>query len=417
MFSNHVELNVNISCRRVCSLNWNASEISERRDNSSSEEEEEDDVILRNTGDAKKLKFLVGSCHSENNELLRLEFDQDAHEVYESAVYGHPSGPVWSLSPSHHNAGLIATCGGSTPSNMQTTIWKLPIVDESPQYDENDEGIQRADLLMQTVVMVDDGHSDAQQAQKSEIIWSPHNSKEFMTVNSRSIQSWHFKGDGADEKAHFSLMSAPNNLSPLGRVPAVYDVHDSNRICVAVGCDLKFWDTRSRIKEATATLAQAHKNCILDVDVNPHRPHTFVTSGQEGLLKFWDVRMLSKSANSRMQPIKVVKGGHTHWISRVVYNTQHDQLLLSAGTDSFLNLWRLSSISSAPILEVDDEETAKPDQSNKPASSDIRVLQFECQESLYDVTWLDAWTFASVTHDGQVIVNQVPSQEKYKILL
>lgn len=38
----------------------------------------------------------------------------------------------------------------------------------------------------------------------------------------------------------------------------------------------------------------------------------------------------------------------------VRYNRCHDQLLLSGGTDSLVNLWRVSSISSAPLLEMED---------------------------------------------------------------
>lgn len=41
----------------------------------------------------------------------------------------------------------------------------------------------------------------------------------------------------------------------------------------------------------------------------------------------------------------------------VRYNRCHDQLLLSAGTDSTVNLWRVSSISSAPLLEAEDPAT------------------------------------------------------------
>lgn len=49
---------------------------------------------------------------------------------------------------------------------------------------------------------------------------------------------------------------------------------------------------------------------------------------------------------------------HTEWLLHrvwtVKYNRCHDQLLLSGGTDSLVNLWRVSSISSAPLIEADD---------------------------------------------------------------
>ena len=32
------------------------------------------------------------------------------------------------------------------------------------------------------------------------------------------------------------------------------------------------------------------------------------------------------------------------------YNSFHDQLVLSGGTDGMVNLWRISSISSAPMM-------------------------------------------------------------------
>ena len=37
------------------------------------------------------------------------------------------------------------------------------------------------------------------------------------------------------------------------------------------------------------------------------------------------------------------------------FNKFHDQLILSAGTDSIVNLWRVSSISSAPLLDINDD--------------------------------------------------------------
>ncbi len=41
----------------------------------------------------------------------------------------------------------------------------------------------------------------------------------------------------------------------------------------------------------------------------------------------------------------------------VAYNPFHDQLVLSAGSDGDALLWRVSSISSAPLLELDEEES------------------------------------------------------------
>jgi len=56
---------------------------------------------------------------------------------------------------------------------------------------------------------------------------------------------------------------------------------------------------------------------------------------------------------------------------------------------------------------------------NQEDGPDIRVVQVEHPESVYDVAWskCDAWVWASVGLDGGVLLHHVPSDEKYKILL
>ena len=41
----------------------------------------------------------------------------------------------------------------------------------------------------------------------------------------------------------------------------------------------------------------------------------------------------------------------------------------------------------------------------------------EHEDSVYSVAWGDAWAFASLSYDGKLAVNLVPSEEKYAILL
>ncbi len=128
--------------------------------------------------------------------------------------------------------------------------------------------------------------------------------------------------------------------------------------------------------------------------------------------------------------------GHTHWVWTVKYNPCHDQLLLSGGTDSVVNLWRVSSISSAPLLELEDVHDSpdvrsvlhyppihlrfKPTHQCISSTTTNRVKAFEeHEESVYGVAWsaCDPFLFASVSYEGRVTVNAVPPSEKYKILL
>lgn len=149
---------------------------------------------------------------------------------------------------------------------------------------------------------------------------------------------------------------------------------------------------------------------------------------------------------------------HTHRVWTVRYNRCHDQLLLSGGTDSLLNLWRVSSVSSAPLLEMDDaggwvgtqkqrDKASIPwawrrghwrcllscslphsrsrslpntHQKNSSDAPDVLVKAFgEHEESVYALAWsaADPFLFASASYDGKVVVNAVPPSQKYKILL
>ena len=133
------------------------------------------------------------------------------------------------------------------------------------------------------------------------------------------------------------------------------------------------------------------------------------------------------------------------------YNPFHDQLVLSAGSDAAVDLWRISSISSAPLLDMDDDDDdgsgsesgsgtgsdgggSGSSEGGSPKSTvskhhrrasettlDTLITRFDeaHEESVYSVAWsvAEAWTFASLSHDGRMVVNTVPSAEKYKILL
>jgi len=136
---------------------------------------------------------------------------------------------------------------------------------------------------------------------------------------------------------------------------------------------------------------------------------------------------------------KVIKA-HSHWVTASQYNPAHDQLVLTSSSDQAVKLWRVSSISSAPLMELDDSELAisndSADEGNVSESStsafefpndrpgataaDILVKKFmEHEDSVYDIAWSasESWVFASVSHGGRVVVSSVPSSEKYKILL
>lgn len=176
-----------------------------------------------------------------------------------------------------------------------------------------------------------------------------------------------------------------------------FDPHHTHRLATCDASSLKLWDVRSG---QTGT-CEAHIGAALSLDFNPNVPYQLVTSGEDAKLRIWDARNLS-------QCIKELADSHKHWIAKVCFNQVHDQLLLSAGTDSKLNLWRVVSVTSQPIGSE-----------SKPSVTDGVIKTFDHEEAIYSCAWscADSWVFASVSYDGLVMINQVPSEEKYRILL
>jgi WD40 repeat protein len=238
---------------------------------------------------------------------------------------------------------------------------------------------------------------------------------------------------------------------------ASWDPHNHHLCAVTLGTDIAIMDMRTPAK-LTNGLRSCHRFGVTDLDYNPNKPNVLSSSGQDGLIKFWDLRFTasyndenngntSSSSWARQSPLRTVRGGHTHWATCVKYNAFHDQLILSGGTDSIVNLWRISSISSAPLIDLvgdsaDDDFTPIDDENShaeNPAAEsfdniaedadsvgtdggnapDVRVTKMEMREAIYDLTWsaADPWLFVTLAYDGNVVLNHVPSKEKYKILL
>jgi len=259
-----------------------------------------------------------------------------------------------------------------------------------------------------------------------------------------------------------------------------WDPHDTNLILATSGVDVVSYDMRcSASGGGLGVIRSAHRYGVADVCHNHLQSNVVVTAGMDGVVKFWDLRMHSSSisggsdgAPSFPPPLlKAVRGGHSHWTTRAIYNPFHDQLVLTGGSDGIANLWRISSCSSAPLLELNgneeddgeisegdggddmedgkskdaatnegeeytrakdywapksddgedesEEEDISKSSRNESNAQDIRVTRFECSDVTADLAWsaADPWIYATLSYDGAIVVHHVPSKEKYKILL
>jgi len=289
---------------------------------------------------------------------------------------------------------------------------------------------------------------------------------------------------------------APMSSSLPRRVS--WDPHNTHHILATSGVDVVAYDMRSPASSSggLGIIRSAHRYGVADVCHNHSQSNVVVTAGMDGVMKFWDLRMHLSNLPDNLDPIsnnsvnvdnsatmpppllKAVRGGHSHWTTRAMYNPFYDQLVLSGGSDGIANLWRISSCSSAPLLELDDDEedddnsggesygdneiegedddndagdgddvydreksiqdtqpTHKSDDGgddnefvkedkgktsgNESSAHDIRVTRFECSDVTADLAWStsDPWIYATLSYDGAIAVHHVPSKEKYKILL
>lgn len=283
------------------------------------------------------------------------------------------------------------------------------------------------------------------------------------TVSSQNSSSSRRKSFGKLANMHTAL---PRRVS--------WDPHDTHNILATSGVDIVAYDMRVSASSSSSSsiIPSAHRYGVTDVCHNHSQSNIVATSGMDGVIKFWDLRMSSSSSgcgkdntllSTLLLPplLKAARGGHSHWTTRAVYNPFHDQLVLSGGSDGIANLWRISSCSSAPLLDLnggDDEDDdgelshgnrydedikniddadedymlskesfesdnkENKDESspkNESNSQDIRVKRHECSDVTADVAWsaTDPWIYATLSYDGAIIIYHVPSKEKYKILL
>ena len=136
-------------------------------------------------------------------------------------------------------------------------------------------------------------------------------------------------------------------------------------------------------------------------------------------------RRAPKARGARAPPL-LSSRARARRVTAVAFNAFHDQLVLSGGTDGRVNLWSVSSVSSAPLLELGDEEIFGADggggvRKNEPKlAADVAIRSHEeHDDSVYAAAWSahTAWVYASLSYQGKVVVAQVPAATKYKILL
>lgn len=172
---------------------------------------------------------------------------------------------------------------------------------------------------------------------------------------------------------------------------------------------LCLWDPRS--SQVSLNMKTCHFFPILSLGANPNLDYMYATGGADGRIMFWDIRQANGS-----NPLKVTSNAHAHHVTSVRYHPVHDQLLISSGTDCAVHLWLYQSVSSSPSSAV--PLTSPRPKKTEPVADELVQSYRHHEDSVYRCCWSrEGWAFASVSYDGLVMVNSVPTTEKYRIMV
>ncbi len=99
------------------------------------------------------------------------------------------------------------------------------------------------------------------------------------------------------------------------------------------------------------------------------------------------------------------------------------ELILTCSSDNQVVLSSIPSLSSEPFKTIIDDETQsnQQQQQQSPQIEPDRIVKVyeEHEDSVYATEWssVEPWIFASLSYDGRLVINKVPKEEKFKILL
>ncbi|CAI8006312.1 EARP and GARP complex-interacting protein 1 [Geodia barretti] len=304
-----------------------------------------------------------------------LDYDDDTG-VLDRTSFPHPAGEVWDIASCPGDSCLVSTVFskvGGEDCQGGVGVWRM---------EGEGEGEGEGGTLQEVCLLTHDGVPKCS-------VWSPTSSRrQLATVDDKTATLWTLEQASASVQSTVQLDGKGRSH---GYCSSCWNPHH-NHSQLLVSCDsaLHCWDLRSQ-------------QMAFSLDA-PHGLYDCRT-------KFWDARKLTTPLLCRQD--------HSHWIWSVQYNLFHDQLVLTASSDSQVVLSRLPSIASEPLRHIEpDEGEEDEERPPSPMTDDVIRTFEEHEDSVYEAVWssADAWVFASLSYDGRLVINHVPTQEKFAIL-
>ncbi|KAK0090614.1 hypothetical protein PV325_010580 [Microctonus aethiopoides] len=355
------------------------------------------------------VRFLVGtqSIKFSNNQIHLVELNDDTNTL-RTQIYHHEIGEIWSLQTSPTDPEKFITSYNTINNEgictMKGALWQLPILDE-----------YTTDIVHLNKISDIDTTSYGNELKT--IVYHPMEGSKAVAVVDNNFVLWHLNECTPQVSTVGTLLGKGQHRFTTGK----WNPHNGcNQFVTLNDNNVRGWDLRNPSNEAWAIIS-AHSQIVRDLDFNANKQYCLSTCGDDGYMKFWDIRSTNEPIISRME--------HSHWVWSIRINRFHDQLVLTSSSDSRVILCSIPSVSSEPYgpggNNPDDEDGIDDslpleDALTKNKLDDGVIGKYEEHEdSVYAVEWssADPWTFASLSYDGRLVINKVPRKYKYKILL
>ncbi|XP_044746634.1 EARP-interacting protein homolog [Coccinella septempunctata] len=344
--------------------------------------------------ETEKLKFIIGtqSLKQSNNQIHLVEFNEE-ESVLKPQLFHHTEGEVWRITSSAVDASKIAVCYNSiideSTCAMKSHVLKLPENYDSNIID-NLEVSNKLDIPSNDVKTTE---------------FHPTNETRAASVTENKILLWDLSDFNARPISEIQLETKNNLKYSLGK----WNPHQNcNQFSALTETHLKTYDVRTG--DIAWSIDCCHRIFVRDIDYNMNKQYHIATCGDDSFLKIWDYRQTANPIFSRSD--------HTHWIWSVRFNPFHDQLILTASTDGRVLLSSAASVSSENVIESCLTEESNELEA-KQILSDGPLQWCEHEDSVYCAEWSPAepWIFASLSHDGRLLITRVKKSLKYQIML
>ncbi|XVE69630.1 hypothetical protein DITRI_Ditri10aG0005500 [Diplodiscus trichospermus] len=321
--------------------------------------------------DTDHTSFITGTLSlREENEVHLIRLSSGGTELICEGLFSHPN-EIWDLASCPFDQRIFSTVF-STGESYGAAIWQIPEL-----YGQlNSPQLERIASL------------DAHVGKINCVLWWPSGRHDkLISIDDENIFLWSL--DCSKKAAQVQSKESAGMLQYLSG--GAWDPHDINAVAATCESSVHIWDIRT-MKKANAIECAHVRNANYDVK----KKHIIVTAEDESGIRMWDLR-------KPKTPVKELPG-HTHWTWAVTCNPEYDGLILSAGTDSAVNLWL------API-SAGDELTSKNIAEEPPTRQADPLLNSysDYEDSVYGLAWSsrEPWIFASLSYDGRVVVESI----------